>query len=124
MVSVFTVFVSMFPVFSHKAPLDKRIETVEKTLTSIRDLESYLSQIKQDMLDKEKATEVINQKYAQAKELEKITDAQLVALQSTLQKQNWRWTLFNYVMGFVLGVASSLLASVIHARWKQRKALE
>lgn len=116
--------ISSIFVWPHKAPLDKRIETVEKALTSIRDLETYLGEIKRDMADTEKATEVINQKYAQAKELEKITDIQLAALKTTLEAQTWRRTLFNYVMGFVLGVASSFVASVLHANWRQRKALE
>jgi len=111
-------------VFLHKAPLDQRIETVEKALVNIKDLESYLSDIKKDMIDKQKATEVINQKYAQAKELEKLTDAQLFALQATLQTHSWRRTIFNYAMGFVLGVASSFLGSVLYSRWKQRRALE
>ena len=117
-VSIYTV------VFPPKAPLDNRIETVERALASMHDLETYLADIKRDMEVKQKATAVINQKYAEAKELEKLTTAQLTALQATLQASNWRWTVFNYVIGFLLGVASSLVASVLYARWKQRKALE
>ena len=37
-------------------PLDKRIQTVEATLTSIRDLEGYLGKIKQDMVATDLAT--------------------------------------------------------------------
>ena len=90
----------------------------------MRDLEKYLSDIKQDMQATQKATEIINEKHAQAKELEKLTSAQLAALQETLQTRNWKWTALNYVLGFVLGVASSLVASVLYARWRQRKAIE
>lgn len=104
-----------------KAPLDNRIETVENALKSMRDLETYLDEIKRDMLDTQKATALINEKYSQAKELEKLTSAQLAGLQSVLQVRNWWWTVLNYFWGFVLGIASSLVAAVLYARWKQRK---
>ena len=41
------------------------------------------------MIAKEKATQEINEKYAKAKELEKLTDTQLEALKSTLQAEKW-----------------------------------
>jgi hypothetical protein len=107
-----------------RAPLDQRIQTVEKALTSIRDLETYLGKIKTDMVEKEKTTQIINERYAQAKELEKLTQTQLDALRVTLQAQNWHRTLFNYAMGFILGIASSFVASVLFAKWRQRRALE
>ena len=107
-----------------EAPLDQRIQTVKKALTSIRDLETYLGKIKTDMVEKEKTTQIINERYAQAKELEKLTQIQLDALRITLQAQNWHRTLFNYAMGFILGIASSFVASVLFAKWRQRRALE
>jgi hypothetical protein len=55
-------FHSMLPPV--EAPLDQRIQTVEKALTSIRDLETYLGKIKTDMVEKEKATQIINERYA------------------------------------------------------------
>jgi hypothetical protein len=110
--------------FLQKAPLDKRIETVEKALVSMHNLETYLTDIKRDMEETRKTTAVINQRYTEAKELEKLTTAQLAGLQATLQVTNWKTTILNYVLGFVLGIASSFVASVLHARWKQRKAFE
>lgn len=122
--SILGALVSLFPfVFHEKAPLDRRIETVEKALGSMRDLEGYLADIKRDMEETQKATVAINQKYAEAKELEKLTAAQLAALQETLKDRDWKWTILNYVLGFVLGIASSLVASVLYTRWKQRRAL-
>ena len=122
--SILGALVSLYPfVFHEKAPLDRRIETVEKALGSMRDLEGYLADIKRDMEETQKATVAINQKYAEAKELEKLTAAQLAALQATLQVRDWKWTILNYVLGFVLGVASSLVATVLYSRWKQRRAL-
>lgn len=122
--SILGALASLYPfVFQEKAPLDRRIVTVEKALGSMRDLEGYLADIKRDMENTQKATVAINQKYAEAKELEKLTAAQLAALQATLQVRDWKWTILNYVLGFVLGVASSLVASVLYSRWKQRRAL-
>jgi len=123
--SILGALLSLYPfVFPEKEPLDRRIETVEKALGSMRDLEGYLADIKRDMEHTQKATAAINQRYAEAKELEKLTDAQLAALQSTLQVRDWKWTVLNYVLGFVLGIASSLVASVLYSRWKQHRALE
>ncbi len=112
-------------VFIHKekAPLNQRIESVEKTLTSIRDLEAQLNKVKEDMIETEKATKVINEKHAKAKELEKLTEVQLETLRNTLQTESWRHTIINYALGFLLGIASSFLASVLYAKWQQRKAL-
>jgi Holliday junction resolvase len=122
--SILGVLLSLYPhVFHEKPPLDRRIETVEKALGSMRDLEGYLADIKRDMEETQKATVTINQKYAEAKELEKLTAAQLAALQATLQVRDWKWTILNYVLGFVFGVASSLVASVLYSRWIQRRAL-
>jgi Holliday junction resolvase len=123
--SIIGALISIYSIaFPPKAPLDKRIQTVEKALASMSDLETYLAEIKRDMKETQKSTAVINQKHEEAKELQKLTNAQLSALQATLQIRNWKWTILNYIFGFVLGVASSLVASVLFARWKQRKALE
>jgi len=76
------------------------------------------------MIDTERATQNINERYAQAKELEKLTQTQLDALRTTLQAQNWHRTLFDSAIGFILGIASSFVGSVIYAKWRQRRALE
>ena len=101
---------SLYPMLIFpQAALDKRIQTVENALTSMRDLEKYLEKIKQDMVETEKATQLINERYAQAKELEKLTQDQVNAIRATLQAESWQRTIFNYAMGFVLGVASSFV---------------
>lgn len=119
--SLFTNFIAHPPA---KERLDKRIETVENVLSNIRDLESYLSTLKEDMTETERATALINQKYTQAQELEKLTDKQILALQATLQTQSWHRTILNYVLGFIFGVASSFVSSVLYSRWQQRKSIE
>lgn len=109
--------------FPNKQPLSTRIATVERAIASISDLEVYPNDIKQDMAQTERETEQINQRHAQAKELEKVTDQQMSAIRATLQSDSWQRTAVNYFLGFVFGIASSFLASVLHARWAQRRAL-
>jgi len=124
-VSIIASIMSFYSMhFFPRPPLDKRIQTVENALSSIRDLETYLGTIKQDMVETEKATQLLKQKYTQAKELEKLTQDQVNALKATLQAESWHRTIFNWAMGFILGVASSFLGGVFYARWRQSKALE
>jgi hypothetical protein len=129
MVLLLVVLVNpMFPLIEpfpkQTPPLDRRIQNVESALRSIRDLEVYLDKIKEDMVATERATKEINEHYAKAKELQKLTDDQIEVLKQTLQTERWWKTLMNYGIGFVLGTAASLLAGILHARWKHRKALK
>ena len=125
LMSVVGGITSMYTIYQQKKePLNNRITTVENALSTMRDLEVYLTELKKDMAETEKATQIINEKHAKAKELEKLTAAQLEALKGTLQAENWRRTFFNYVLGFLFGVASSFVASVLHAKWLQRQALK
>ncbi len=106
-----------------KPQLQERIETVERAIGSLKDLERQLVDIKGDMLETEKASKVIEQEYTKAKELEKLTQQQFEAVKSALRSQSWQKTALNYVLGFVLGIASSLIASVIYSRFRQYRAL-
>jgi len=121
--SIVAGLLPMLPLSKQKEPLDKQIQTVESALHSIRDLESHLAALKDDMVLKEKATQEINEKYAKAKELEKLTSVQLEVIKSTLQTEKWWKTLLQYALGFILGVSSSFVASILHTQWKQKKAL-
>jgi hypothetical protein len=111
------------PFNKHAEPLDKQIQTVESALNSVRGLETDLANLKEDMAAKQKATQEINEKYAKAKELDKLTDAQLEALKTALQTATWWKTLLQYGIGFTLGISSSFVASILYSKWKQRKAL-
>lgn len=106
-----------------QAPLDQRIETVERAIGSLKNLERDLTDIKNEMVDTERAVEAIKEEHAKAKELEKLTEAQFDAVKAALRSRSWQQTVLNYVLGFILGAASSLTASVIYSRWKQRRAL-
>jgi len=106
-----------------KPQLQERIETVERAIGNLKDLEKQLIDIKGDMVETEKAAKVIEQEYAKAKELEKLTQEQFEAVKSALQTKSWQKTAFNYGLGFVLGIASSLIASAIYSRIRQYRAL-
>jgi hypothetical protein len=106
-----------------QAPLDQRIETVERAIGSLRNLEQNLTDIKDEMVDTERAMQAIKEEHAKAKELEKLTEEQYDAVKATLRSRSWQQTVLNYILGFILGAASSLTASVIYSRWKQRRAL-
>lgn len=112
-----------FFVQPEKPQLQERIETVERAIGSLEDLEKQLIDIKRDMVETEKAAKAIEQEYVKAKELEKLTQEQFEAVKSALRSQSWQKTAFNYGLGFVLGIASSLIASVIYSRTRQHRAL-
>jgi len=112
-----------FFVQPEKPQLQERIEIVERAIGSLKDLEKQLIDIKGDMVETEKAAKVIEQEYAKAKELEKLTQEQFEAVKSALRSQSWQKTALNYGLGFVFGIASSLIASVIYSRFRQHRAL-
>jgi hypothetical protein len=105
------------------APLNERIETVENAIGNLKDLEQQLTDIKTDMEETRRAKAAIEADYEKAKQLEKLTDDQLNSIKLALTSQAWWQTILNYVFGFILGVASSLVASVIYARWQLRRAI-
>lgn len=112
-----------FFVQPEKPQLQERIETVERAIGSLKDLEKQLIDIKGDMVETEKAAKAIEQEYTKAKELEKLTQEQFEAVKSALRSRSWQKTAFNYGLGFVLGIASSFIASVIYSRIRQHRAL-
>ncbi|MCK4517791.1 restriction endonuclease, partial [Candidatus Babeliales bacterium] len=112
-----------FFVQPEKPLLQERIETVERAIGNLKDLEKQLTEIKGDMVETEKAAKAIEQEYVKAKELEKLTDEQFEAVKTALRSQSWQKTAFNYVLGFVLGVAASLISNVIYSRIRQHRAI-
>ena len=86
-----------------QAPLDQRIETVERAIGSLKNLEQNLTDIKNEMVDTERAVQAIKEEHAKAKELEKLTEAQFDAVKAALRSRSWQQTVLNYVLGFILG---------------------
>jgi hypothetical protein len=114
---------SMYSWLAPQPTLDQRIQNVDKATARIHDLESYLSKVKGDMLETQRESASIRQEYQQAQELQKLSDSQLAAVATALRKQTWWDQLTNYGFAFILGVASSLLASVMHRTWRKWASL-
>lgn len=107
-----------------REPLDVRINKVESAINSIKDLESYLKDIKTEMIEKEKSTKLINEEYKKAKVLEALTKEQLETIRLALKTQNLKDIIFNLFMGFILGIGSSFLASILNEKRKHYRALK
>jgi len=105
-------------------PLDVKIERVEKALSNIKDLEKYLSDIKTEMEETSKDVSKIKDEYEQVQKLKKLSNEELAVLNSALQRRSWYETPLNYFLGFVIGIASSIIASILIDRYKKRKQLQ
>lgn len=123
--SIIALIISGMSFFAQpeKPQLRERIETVELAIGNLKDLEKQLTYIKEDMVETEKATKAIEQEYAKAKELEKLTEEQYEAVKKALRSKSWHRTVFDYVLGFIFGIAASLIASVIYSKIRQHRAL-
>lgn len=119
----------IFPVYESfekdKESLDDRIENVEGALRSIKSLESYLDDIKSDLKGTAIESAAIKKEYEKAQVLKKLTTQEISALQSTIGTKPAPWwaKLFDYVIGFVLGVGASLISSVLYDKYKTRREL-
>ena len=104
-------------------PLHQRIETVSTAIDNLKNLEKELVDIKEDMAQTEQAAKAIEEEYEKAKELQQLTDEQFGAIKSALQRQSWLKTLIDYLLGFILGIAGSFIASVIYSRVQHKRVL-
>lgn len=103
-------------IWQPKPPLDERIENVTKAISGLRDLEKQLTETKADMEALQRAKQLLEQEYAQAQELQKVSAEQLAAVRHAMQQQSWTELARSHALSFLFGVASSLLASLI---WRQ-----
>ncbi|SHI02108.1 restriction endonuclease [Desulfofustis glycolicus] len=124
--SILGSFISTYLFFAEpeKPLLNERIEKVELALGSLKNLENYLDDIKADMIQTEKETKAIEIEYQKAKELEKLTKEQYEVISKAIGRKSTYQTIFDYSMGLLLGVAGSLIASVIYTRIKQNRLLK
>jgi hypothetical protein len=90
----------------------------------IKDLEDYLGDIKEDMVRTEREITAINEQYAKAQELKDLTENQMKSIRNALRTQGWKDITFNLTMGFLLGMGSSFVASILYGKWKHRKSLK
>lgn len=111
--------------YPKKAPLDVGIQNVTSALQSLNDLEQQLIALKSDMAETERARVAIMLEYSKAKELEKLTDEQMAAVKNAVKHQTWREWLADYLSAFLLGVASSIIATLLwekFTRWRSQRS--
>lgn len=101
-----------------------QIRSVEESLSRLTDLERNLRKLKEELQEKSAESARVSKEYDEAMKLKALTTEQLEQVRKAVNSQN-RWDVFqNYFFGFLLGVAGSVLATIITDKWKQRKALE
>lgn len=126
-VTILLIFFSnLIPhVFTEEKVLDARIENVENALYSIKNLEAHLTEIKSDMKNTQRETEAIKREYERSLELKQLTDSQQDALRAAIGAASPPWwiKLLDYFFGFILGIAASVIAGVIHERIKRNRIL-
>lgn len=105
-------------------PLTSRIENVEKALTSIKGLEKYLEEIKEDMRKTEIENLKIIAEYENIRELEDVIKDKKEILNSVLYYQPWHKKFQNIILGLAMGVFASIIGSICIGKWKLRKSLK
>lgn len=105
--------------------LDTRIENVASALENINNLEKHLNEIKSDMQKTQRESEIIKREYEDSQELKQLTDDQHAAFRAAIGASTPPWWVkpLDYFFGFILGIGASVIASFIHERIKQNKAL-
>jgi hypothetical protein len=76
------------------------------------------------MIKTEQESKAIEVEYQNAKKLEKLTKEQYEVISKAIGRKSAYQTIFDYSMGLLLGVAGSLIASVIYSRVKQNRLLK
>jgi len=109
---------------NNASSLDQHIRSVESTLSNLKTLETDLSKIKKDMDELQATSLAIQQEYERAQLLKSLTKEQLIAVNSAVTYQSWPMTFLNGFIGFIIGIATSVLGNVVYDYFKKRKELQ
>jgi hypothetical protein len=109
--------------FEPSSKLTEQVKSVENSLARLRDLEQSLRVLKDDLEQKSTESARITKEYEEAMKLKALTADQLEQVKKAVSGQSGTEIFLNYFFGFLLGVAGSVLATVITDRWKQRREL-
>lgn len=96
-----------------EATLSAQIAQVESALTQISGLSDSLGKLKTDLESTAKEKERIEAEYKKATELKTLTESQLVAVRAALAHRSIFEIIRDNLISFFLGVASSLVATVL-----------
>jgi hypothetical protein len=97
--------------------LSKDLQSVNTALESISDLEKSLQSVRETIENRRSEISRISVEYSKAKELERLTDIQRDELKSLLASQSTWDQIKSYGLGFLIGVAGSILANAICETW-------
>lgn len=125
LVSVISLLFSIVPLTKdqERDSFESQIQTVESNLNNLKALERGLSALKKELRTTSEESARIKREYEEALKLKAITSEQLEKVKKAVSAQPASETFLNYCFGFLLGVASSVLATVITDRLKAKRAL-
>jgi len=106
-----------------KSQFSTQIKSVEESLSRLSDLENGLRKLKGELQEKSIETARVTKEYEEAMKLKSLTTEQLDQVRKAVNAQSRIDVFLNYLFGFILGVAASVLATIITDKWKQRRAL-
>lgn len=123
--SVLSLVFAIVPFSKDKEPasFENQIQAVETNLNSLKALERSLYALKKELQTTSEESARIKHEYEEALKLKAITSEQLEQIKTAVSAQSASDTFLNYFFGFLLGVAGSILATVITDRWKAKRAL-
>lgn len=123
--SVMSLLFSIGPFTKDKErnSFESQIQAVEANLNSLKALERSLSALKKELQTTSEESARIKREYEEALKLKAITSEQLEQIKKAVSAQSATDTFLNYFFGFLLGVAGSMLATVITDKWKAKRAL-
>lgn len=124
-ISIFGLVFSLYTFNIEKtgASLNNQIDSVEVALKGVRDLEKSLSKLKGDLQDTSSESERIKREYEEALKLKSITSEQLNQIKKAVSAQSKPEIVMNYLLGFLLGLGSSIFGAIIYERIKRFRTL-
>ncbi|SRR5258708_2531102 len=110
-------------VLTSKSQLSEQVKSVEDSLARLNDLELGLKALKVELQQKSDETSRVTKEYDEAMKLKTLTTDQLNEVKKAVGFRGGMDILRDYFSGLFLGVAGSVLATVITDKWKRQRAL-
>lgn len=123
--SLATIIPNFTPYIEEKKDLDARIGSVVGALDNIKNLEKQLFEIKTDMQKTQRESQKIQQEYEKSQALKLLTKDQQNALRAAIGVSipPWWSKPLDYLLGFIVGIGASVVASIIHDKIKRNRVL-